>query len=153
MVSVLTTEAIVFVKPEIKIHPNGAEYLAMGAGLFELKDAGAQGFTKLDCTLWSNPNLAKKIMEMDLQPRDRVLLSGKLNLKKFYGKLQLKMYIYELTLLARGTTTTKNVEFEMENIDYSILENNVEVFDTSEVKFQEKRFVDKPDDLENNDDF
>lgn len=153
MISVLTTEAVVFVKPEMKIHVNGTEYMTMGVGLFELKEAGPQGFTKLDCTLWSNPNLAKRIMEMELEPRDRVLLNGKLTIKKFHGKVQLRMYIYELTLLARGTASTKNVDYEMENIDYSVLENNVQVFDTDNVKFQEKRFVDKPDDLENNDEF
>jgi hypothetical protein len=153
MISQLIVEVAVFTKPEMKTAPNGSEYLSMGVGLFDIKEAGPQSFTRVDCTLWSNPNLAQRIMEMDLEPRDRVLISGKFSVKKLHGKQKLRLYINDLTLLNRAIVSYKNGDCEMENIDYSILEDNVQVFDTENVKFVEKRYVDKPDDLENNEDF
>lgn len=133
MISNLTVEAVVFDKPKMKMAPNGQEFLSMQIGLFNIKERGAQEFTYVECTLWSNPNLAKRIIEMDVEPRDRVLVNGKLNLKKVYGRLKMRLYIYDFTLLARATYSTKNVEHEMENIDYSIFNEDVTVFDTTPV--------------------
>lgn len=133
MISSLTTEAIVFEPPQMKIAPNGNEYLALGLGLFDIKETGAQSFTKLECTLWSNPNLAKRIMEMNLEPRDRVLVAGKFTIKKVHSRPKLRLYIYELTLLSKTTSSTKNNAYNPENIDYSILIDDVEVFNTEPV--------------------
>jgi hypothetical protein len=134
LISNLTVEAIVFDKPKMKLAPNGQEFLSMQIGLFNIKEnSGAQEFTYVECTLWSNPNLAKRIIEMDVEPRDRVLVNGKLNLSKYRGRPKMRLYIYDFTLLSRATYSTKNVEHEMENIDYSIFNDKVEVFDTTPV--------------------
>jgi hypothetical protein len=136
LISNLTVEAVVFEKPSMKIAPNGQEYLSTKLGMFNIRDNTKQEFTYLDCTLWSNPNLAKMIIEMDVEPRDRVLVNGKLNFKRINGRLKLRLYIYDFTLLSRATISTKNTEHEIENIDYSILNDNVEVFDTNPVMFK-----------------
>jgi hypothetical protein len=133
LISNLTVEAVVFQKPIMKIAPNGQEFLSTQIGLFNIVENGKQEFTYVECTLWSNPNLAKRIIEMDLEPRDRVLVNGKLTLKKVYGRLKLRLYIYDFTLLSRATVSSKNSEHDIENIDYSILNDNVEVFDVTPV--------------------
>lgn len=141
MVSQLTTEAIVFSEPVMKVAPNTMEYLEMKIGLFNIKEHGSQEFTYVDCTLWSNPNLAKQIMEMNLQPSDRILVSGKFTLKKLHGKLKLRIYIHDLTLLKRNTVAYKNVEYEAEDIDFSIISNSVEEINTEPVKIINKQNV------------
>jgi hypothetical protein len=133
LISNLTVEAVVFEKPKMKIAPNGQEFLSTQIGLFNIVENGKQEFTYVECTLWSNPNLAKRIIEMDLEPRDRVLVNGKLTFKKIYGRLKLRLYIYDFTLLSRATVSSKNTEHDIENIDYSILNDKVEVFDTTPV--------------------
>lgn len=153
MISELITEAVVFVEPKMNVAPNGLEYLSLGLGLFDIKQTGQQTFTRLDCTLWDNVALSQKIMLMDLGERDRVLVSGKFSIKKYKNTTRLRLYIHDLSLLSKATVSNKEVEFEMENIDYSILEDNMKAFDTDNVQFQEKRFIDKADDLASNDDF
>ena len=153
MISQLTVECVVFSPPELKVTPAGVEYLSMVTGLFDVKEAGAQEFTKLDCTLWGNPNLARRIMEMDLGSRDRVLVSGKFSTKKIYGKYKFRLYIHELSLLSRSNTSTKNTDYSIDDMDYTALDG-VEVFDTEAkqpIKYQAVR--DEQDDLKNNEDF
>lgn len=152
MVSTLTTEAIVFSEPVMKVAPNSMEYLEMKIGLFNIKEHGAQEFTNVDCTLWSNPNLAKQIIEMNLMKSDRILVSGKFTLKKFYGKLKLRIYIHDLTLLKRNTITYKNEEYEPEDIDFSILNDSVDEINTEPIKFVNKNGILDKDKVEINDD-
>lgn len=136
MVSILTTEGIIFDTPVVKIAPNGLEYLSVTLGLFDIKETGAQTFSKLECTLWSNPNLVKRIVEMGIEPRDRVLVTGKFTIKKIYGKPRMRLYIHDFVLLSKGTVSNKNTEHEIINIDDSIL-NNVEVFEMTPVRLND----------------
>ena len=136
MVSVLTTEGIIFDKPVVKIAPNGLEYLSVTVGLFDIKETGPQTFSKLECTLWSNPNLLKRIVEMGVEIRDRVLVTGKFTIKKVYGRNRMRLYIHDFVLLSKGTVSNKNTEHEIINIDDSII-NNVEVFETEPVKVRD----------------
>lgn len=152
MISILTTEAIVFQKPQMKLAPNGQEFLTMQIGLFNIRETGAQEFTFCECTLWSNPNLAKRIIEMDVNVKDRVLITGKLNFKKFRSLLKLRLYIHEFTLLNRAPSLTKNVEQEMEDIDYSFLNDKVEVFETEAIAYTPNEdYIEK--ETENNEEF
>lgn len=145
MVSVLTTEGIILDTPVVKVAPNGNEYLSVTLGLFDIRESGPQTYTKLECTLWSNPNLVKRIVEMGIDPRDRVLVTGKFTIKKIYGKQKLRLYINDFVLLSKANVSTKNTEHEIINIDDSIL-NNVEVFDTRPVKLNDYEDIgDKPE--------
>jgi hypothetical protein len=133
MISNLTVEGVVFSNPQMKVTSDGQEYLQMKLGLFNIRKGGASEFTFMDCTCWSNPLLAKQIMEYDLQIRDRVLVNGKFTIKYDKGKPKLRLYIYDFTLLSRTTERVKNYEEENPNVDYSILENDVEVFDLNPI--------------------
>lgn len=152
MVSVLTTEGIVFDKPVVKIAPNGLEYLSVTIGLFDIKETGPQTFSKLECTLWSNPNLLKRIVEMGVEIRDRVLVTGKFTIKKVYGRNRMRLYIHDFVLLSKGTMSAKNTEHELINIDDSLI-NNVEVFNTEPVKVVDYEALDNKEIVTSSEEF
>ena len=153
MVSQIIIEAIVFSEPIMKVAPSGVDYLEMKCGLFNIKGVGPQELTSVDCTLWNNPFLARQVLEMGLQKKDRILISGKLTLKKYLGKLCLRIYIQDLTLLSRAIVSYKNEEHTAEDIDFSIVNGNtIGEFNTDPVKFVNKENVLNKDDNEVSDD-